>query len=575
MKYIICFVSALIILILTIITAFTARKNNSKIAVIGIIPVITLLFYPVGDGTDFIEQINNIMAALFRAIRVLFLGEDYAIEIFDFGNLSPDFVNIYVCLLTILYLAAPMLTFSFILSFFKDIKENLKLNFLNKKDIYLFSCMNEYAVKTVKKIGKDGLYVFFNSAEYDILSDELKKYKCCFFKHDITSAKKSLISKSRRLNIYLNKDDENQNIADATKIIKRLSVLRNNEEISDTDLYVFTGQPAHELLLNAIPKNKVNLRILDINMMLAQYFLINDKDMAECFKGCIEGREYEISFLGFKKFNETLFKCIVWFLQCHEDKKVLKINIYTDDETAEQISEKYPELISDENLRDIPSCSVNIFSKYNPSEDNSSIIFVDCEDDTENINKSVRVSEKASGFRNTDTLRIKTPLHQQNIITYTANESETIHPVNHKNQKYPIDFLLYDNIFGTEKKEFAEVEKIAEKLYMSWNSKENGTLYDFGFDYRSSMSSAIFWYMYYKLICKNSVPENNDKNKRIEHKRWNAFMRSEGYIYSNQRNDIARMHNCLDKWESLPENVRAYDGLVIEIIGNIINDTDN
>ena len=43
----------------------------------------------------------------------------------------------------------------------------------------------------------------------------------------------------------------------------------------------------------------------------------------------------------------------------------------------------------------------------------------------------------------------------------------------------------------------------------------------------------------------------------LEHSRWNAYMRSEGYVYSGStekstRNDLAKMHHCLVPFYELP-----------------------
>ncbi|MGN1303538.1 MAG: hypothetical protein ACI4YB_00745 [Oscillospiraceae bacterium] len=572
MEYIICFVSSVIIIILTMIIACSARKNSSRIAIVGIIPAAALLFYPAGSGASLIEKINDVMAALFRSARVLLLGEDYSMEIFDFTGLPHEFVNIYVWVLTLLYLAAPILTFTVILSFLKDLREGIKLSISRKENVYLFSCLNENAVKTVKNLNKKGLYVFFESSEDDILSDELKKYKCSFLAGSITSVRKDLLSKPHSLTVYLNSEDENQNALDAAELIKRISVLRNKDDLPNSDMYAFTGQHAHELLLNAIPKKKVNLRRLDLDTMLAEHLIMSDKDIAVCFTDCIEGRGAEISLIGFDRFNEELFRCLSWFLQASEDKTVLKLNIYTDEQTKQQIGEKYPELVFAESLRDIPNCSINISSLYDPSKDNASIIFINFGNDIENITQAINIFEKTARVRNTDNLKIKIPIKQQSIFTDSANEGDVkpLHPINHKKQEYPIDFLFYDNVLGTEKAELVQAEKIAEKLYHSWNNEGSGTVYDFDFDYRSSMSSAVFWYMYVKLICNGSTPENNEKNRRIEHRRWVSFMRSEGYIYSANRNDAGKMHNCLDEWDALSDTVKDYDGLIIEAVGKLL-----
>jgi hypothetical protein len=48
--------------------------------------------------------------------------------------------------------------------------------------------------------------------------------------------------------------------------------------------------------------------------------------------------------------------------------------------------------------------------------------------------------------------------------------------------------------------------------------------------------------------------EEHDKNalRVLEHRRWNAYMRTEGYVYAETRNNLAKTHPCLVKFDELP-----------------------
>ena len=45
----------------------------------------------------------------------------------------------------------------------------------------------------------------------------------------------------------------------------------------------------------------------------------------------------------------------------------------------------------------------------------------------------------------------------------------------------------------------------------------------------------------------------------LEHRRWNAYMRSEGYVYSEKRNNLAKTHNCLVTFDLLSQKDKEKD----------------
>jgi len=47
--------------------------------------------------------------------------------------------------------------------------------------------------------------------------------------------------------------------------------------------------------------------------------------------------------------------------------------------------------------------------------------------------------------------------------------------------------------------------------------------------------------------------------RRLEHRRWNAYMRSEGYTYAPVRNDLAKVHHCLVPFDDLPLKEQVKD----------------
>ena len=74
-----------------------------------------------------------------------------------------------------------------------------------------------------------------------------------------------------------------------------------------------------------------------------------------------------------------------------------------------------------------------------------------------------------------------------------------------------------------------------------------------------NMTSAIHKKM--KELCEipgieKNLDERTEEERRnlriLEHKRWNAYMRSEGFTYAEKRNNLAKTHHCLVPFDELP-----------------------
>jgi hypothetical protein len=116
---------------------------------------------------------------------------------------------------------------------------------------------------------------------------------------------------------------------------------------------------------------------------------------------------------------------------------------------------------------------------------------------------------------------------------------------------------------------YSDVEEEALKRHMKWGEEKAFWQYDY--NYKSSMASAIHRKM--KALCQipgiEKKPEERTEEELwsiriLEHRRWNAYMRSEGYVYGGTversgRNDMAKMHNCLVPFEQLPYEEQIKD----------------
>ena len=110
----------------------------------------------------------------------------------------------------------------------------------------------------------------------------------------------------------------------------------------------------------------------------------------------------------------------------------------------------------------------------------------------------------------------------------------------------------------------SEVEVKAKERHLLWDAEH--LFWDYEYNYRSSLASAIHHKMKIELgIPYADVPpekrpyEERELLRKLEHCRWSAYVRSEGYTFGEVRNDLAKKHPCLIPYEQLSDKDKEKD----------------
>ena len=115
------------------------------------------------------------------------------------------------------------------------------------------------------------------------------------------------------------------------------------------------------------------------------------------------------------------------------------------------------------------------------------------------------------------------------------------------------------------KEKLKELEKMKEED-AKWYEDQKESFWKVGYNYRSNLASVI--HSEYKRRCKvpgagkkprERTKEENDFYKKLEHARWNAYVRSEGYVFTAKRDRLAKTHNLLVPFDDLSEEEKAKD----------------
>jgi hypothetical protein len=161
-------------------------------------------------------------------------------------------------------------------------------------------------------------------------------------------------------------------------------------------------------------------------------------------------------------------------------------------------------------------------------------------------------------------------------VVYNSQQKKALEGItNYRGQAYDIDFVSDIESSYTENVIIdSELENEALRAHLRWDGAKEDEFWNYEYNYRSSIATAI--HMKARIECgivgvtkneKDLTDEERNIIEALEHRRWNAYMRSEGYVYSgskskSSRNDLAKMHHDLVDYASLSEEEKRKDSRV-------------
>lgn len=559
--------------------------DPTKIVLIGLAVAAFVLYIPlylVEFKNSDCGWFESILFSFHNTIRLFVVDAEYD---FVFKNLygMSDFVyRAYTVFFSVFFVLAPILTFGFVLSFFKNLSAHRRYITHFFSETFVFSELNDKSLALAKSLYNNGcrkrFFVFTdvfsgNEEESYELIEKAKEIGAICFKKDILTINFGIHSRSlkRGLNFFMIDSNQSQNTTQALKLFEKYKYRKNAK------VYVFSTQVESEILLsnafNSETKEKpYHIKVRRINEKRSLIMRnLYDCGFERIFKSAYDDgtgiKKINALIVGMDQCGTEMTKALAWF--CQMDGYLAEINSFDEDEFAEQkfISE-YPELMAMSGKLDIEGESkytINIHSDINVDSiafDNeisklprTTYVLVALGNDEKNIATAVKLRAMF--------LRMGYAPEIQAIVTNSEKKEALLNATNFKGQQYNIDFIGdIKSSYSEEAILNSEVENVALERHKKWGDERSFWRYDYNF--KSSLASAIHRKM--KSLCnipgidKPPIERTEEElwNIRIlEHNRWNAYMRSEGYVYggttdSSGRNDLAKTHNCLVPFNQLP-----------------------
>lgn len=505
--------------------------------------------------------------AFSKAIKVFGGDSIYEEAINNMEVIPAGIRGYYIAFILFIQFWAPLCTISVLLSALKNISAIVHYYFGHKRDTFVFSSLNAKSfalAKSIREKDKRCVFVFTDINDNDndrengdLLNDVKKLGAICFSKDILAIDFKKFSPKKKIIFVMINGNE-------ATNTSQGLKLLEEYRDRENTEMYVITSAFEGELLLTSADKGKMIVKRINETASLISRMIY--KDNMGIFENAVDVGEDEklVSALvvGMGSHGTEMVKTLSWY--CQMDGYKVQINAFDSDILAEdKFRAKAPELMCDRlNGKDEEGeahYTINIHSGINVETEtfrekvreikNISYVLVSLGDDELNIKTAVmlRILFEQMGIK-----------PYINAIVYSSEQCRALKGLcNFKKQSYEIDFIgdlassySADVIFDNE------VAQLALKCHLGWGGCEQD-FWNFEYNYRSSMAAAMHILarrrcnipFSYKKVTEMS-PDEIVSLGYLEHRRWNAYMRSQGYIYSgsqdaSSRNDLGLMHNNL------------------------------
>lgn len=622
-------------LIVLLVTACFAVKKRRKVEdclrILGTGAVLTIivLFIPLNKGLSI---------AFLTALQVGFLNVDYSGLFNEAREISPQYF-FFLCTMCI---AAPVLIGGIILTFFERAFHLLLYSCLKRfRSIYYFSELNNESFTlalSLKKRGKQHKEKFMvvfcnggNNAAVDLIS---KAWEEGFVM--VPYCEYNCAAKSKRKRYYLQiSKDMDLNLSSTKKLINSLN--KNKMNNKNVRVYLFSDQTEAEIILNSTDKQGLEVMIINEETTIA-YDLMFHKPLYEALEKS-HSKKLSVLIVGQGGIGKEILKAVLW---CGQMGDGYSLSVKAVDKNAEYLRSVFlkdcPEMTSNNYDIDFITADVNTegFERVlDESCGNCNYIVVCLGDDELNIKTSLFLRgyyiRKSADFNNEPIIAavVMCDIKSECVKEMTAVNKERINKKGwqrspDKSQNYNIHaFGAYSDIYSYEFILNSEIEKLSLNAHAVYelvfsggkaDQEEIRTSYFLNeINKRSSRANAI--HIKYKLYSlgflmysKENAPEGKtacgetlierlaDEESvynlsKLDHLRWNAFQRSEGYrgaaieqamkykafTNNSHKHQRSKLHACICDWEELDKvaeifdpNFKKYDENFIRLIPQII-----
>lgn len=519
-----------------------------------------------------ILRFSCFVTAIYNTFRVFLFNEDLTFMVDAFKD---ERIQFYI---SALYVLAPVLLIGSIIAYVAEMSSRIRLlcTQVMAQEIFIFSEFNEKSVLLAEDIfikhKNKAVLVFAGTPvqpegeTYDLVS-RAKKCGAICLKNTVTEFGWISRMKKKKIQWILSSEDQNQNLQMGIALNERY------RETHKGIIYVFSEQIEAEMLLDAMEKGKLKIRRVNERRAIV-YKLLQEHPLYQNH----DNRRMHLLVIGAGSIGQEFVKTAAWCGQMEDYQ--LKITIADQSPDAFQtLAFQCPELITtcDINFQqtDVTSPELWTLLKQNLSA-TYIVIALPTDDLSSRTAIAVRSYYEQKKFSETMPL-----IHVSTLSPEKAKLVATL--INGQKQAYKLlPFGCMTDLYQEDVILQNELEKKALTMHLSagYDAKEFDEM-----EYNRKSSIAAVLHVNYKLHSAGADsyasyaaylndPEQKERQVRAEHDRWNAYMRSEGYVSASlqeaakylaslhtHKNVMALKHPCLidfDDLDALSDLVKPY-----------------
>ncbi len=561
----------------------------------GLFIAAVILFTPIyltkyfDEGITLVSIYKSISLSIHNSMRLFVLDGEFDIlkDFINENNVSSLLSNIYSIYGVTLFILAPVLVVGVALSFFRNITNMIKYLISLKNNFYYLSELNEKSIILAEDIynnvSGNKLICFFDVQDEDNETElyfRAKQIKAICFAKELNEFFVKKPTLKRIIKAFFISENDDKNLKDGINFVMKY---RKNEKYNNASLqcYVFSQTTNSELLLDNVDKGNIKVRRVNESRNLIMGILRNHP-IFENFVQKNNVKAINILIVGLGKYGTELLKSICWYGQMLGYELTIHV-IDMGLELEDKIASIAPEIIKFNKTKIKGDAQYEIYFHEGLSIDDVDFrktiqeindvtsVYIMLGDDELNLKCAIQLREE---FGRLNILKNK-PLPY--IYATVANqEKNTIIIENNGLKNYrgnSYDIKLIGNInseYSLENIEQLELENKGLKCHLRWSNTNENIIEDtkkynlFEYYRKSSISEALYSEQRIKLNIKLGENTYQDELiKEYEHRRWNAYMRTEGYVYGSIRCDISKTHPSLIPYESLDEHEKKKDEEVL------------